>query len=356
MAIKIPDQLKEVASQLSKGNERNESVRTVLSWFGAARRGKWTVVEVRKALRKLRLVTEPDFEDVWIDAVVAFRPKPVKQKAKNGDSDRKTPDVDQPEPEPASAPVPKKPGDDVSTRIRISRLDAANRPPLCISPDADISEAITLMLQHDYSQLPVTTKPRDVKGLISWKSLGSRLALGKKCSKVRECMEEAAEVRADDSLFDAIQKIVARDSVLVRDSTRALTGIVTTADLSLQFKDLSEPFLLLGQIEDCVRNLIADKYHKAELVQACDPADSGREIEDVADLTLGEYIRLLENPARWEKLGVPIDRKAFVAELERVRSIRNDVMHFDPDPVAPEDLGILRKFARFLGDLEEKLN
>jgi hypothetical protein len=68
-------------------------------------------------------------------------------------------------------------------------------------------------------------------------------------------MEEAAEVRADDSLFDAIQKIVARDSVLVRDSSRALTGIVTTADLSLQFKDLSEPFLLLGQIEDCVRNL-----------------------------------------------------------------------------------------------------
>jgi CBS domain-containing protein len=356
MAIKIPDQLKEVADQLSKGNERSESVRTVLSWFGAARRGKWTVVEVRKALRKLKLVTEPNFEDVWIDAAVAFRPKPVKQKVKNGNSDGKTPDVDQPEPEPASAPVPKKPGDDVSTRIRISRLDAANRPPLCISPDANISEAITLMLQHDYSQLPVTTKPRDVKGLISWKSLGSRLALGKQCSKVRECMEEAAEVRADDSLFDAIQKIVARDSVLVRDSSRALTGIVTTADLSLQFKDLSEPFLLLGQIEDYVRNLIADKYHKAELVQACDPSDTGREIEDVADLTLGEYIRLLENPARWEKLGVPIDRKAFVAELERVRGIRNDVMHFDPDPVAPEDLARLRKFARFLGDLEEKLN
>jgi CBS domain-containing protein len=122
-----------------------------------------TVAEVRKALRKLKLVTEPDFEDVWIDAVVAFRLKLVKQKVKSGDPDGKTPDVDQPEPEPASAPVPKKPGDDVSTRIRISRLDAANRPPLCISPDANISEAITLILQHDYSQLPVTTKPRDVK-------------------------------------------------------------------------------------------------------------------------------------------------------------------------------------------------
>src|SRR5664279_4368588 len=97
MAIKIPDQLKEVADQLSKGNERSESVRTVLSWFGAARRGKWTVVEVRKALRRLKLVTEPDFEDVWINAAVAFRPKPVKQKGKEADSGAKAQDPDQPE-------------------------------------------------------------------------------------------------------------------------------------------------------------------------------------------------------------------------------------------------------------------
>src|ERR1019366_101362 len=94
MAIKIPDQLEEVADQLSQGNERSEPVRPVLSWFGAARRGKWTVVEVRKALRKLKLVTEPDFEDVWIDAVVAFRPKPLKQKAKNVKDRKKVPSVD----------------------------------------------------------------------------------------------------------------------------------------------------------------------------------------------------------------------------------------------------------------------
>lgn len=356
MAIKIPEQLKSVADEVSQGNERRESVRTVLSWFNAERRGKWTVVEVRKALRKLKLITEPDFEDVWIDAIVAFRPKPLKKKVKEADSGGKVQDLSQPEAEPASVPVPKKPGDDVSTRIRISRLDAANRPPLCISPDADISEAITLMLQHDYSQLPVTTSPREVKGLISWKSLGSRLALGKHCTKVRECMEEAAEVRADDSLFDAVQQIVAHDCVLVRDSSRALIGIVTTADLSLQFRDLSEPFLLLGQIEDHVRGLIANKYHKAELIQACDPGDDGRVIEDVADLTLGEYIRLLENPARWNKLSVPIDRKTFVAELERVRGIRNDVMHFDPDPIGTDAMAVLRKFANFLGALDQKLN
>jgi CBS domain-containing protein len=355
MAVKIPDQLKEVADQVRQGNERTESLRLFLSWFGSERRGKRTIVNIRKALRKLKLTTEPDFQDTWIGGQIAFYQKTSKKKFVITENGGKTVEVEPPKVHEPSAPVPKKSGDDVSTRIRISRLDAANKPPLCICPDANISEAITLMLQHDYSQLPVTTKPRDVKGLVSWKSLGSRLALGKQCLKVRECMEEAAEVKADTSLFDAIQLIVAHECVLVRDATNALAGIVTTADLSLQFKDLSEPFLLLGQIEDHVRTLIADKYNKSELIAACDPADSGREIEDVADLTLGEYIRLLANPKRWEKLAVPIDRKTFVEELERVRQIRNDVMHFDPDGVAPEDLAILRKCAKFLSDLEDKL-
>jgi hypothetical protein len=212
------------------------------------------------------------------------------------------------------------------------------------------------MLQHDYSQLPVTTTARDVKGIFSWKSLGSRLALGKQCKKVSECMEEANEIRSDASLFEAIQQIVEHECVLVRDGSRKLAGIVTTADLSLQFAQLGEPFLLLGQIENHIRTLIADKYTAAELATARDPADSDRDVEDVSDLTLGEYIRLLENPKHWDKLTLKIDKKMFVEELKRIGRIRNDVMHFDPDGPSPEDLTTLRKFARFLSDLEKKLS
>jgi hypothetical protein len=168
-------------------------------------------------------------------------------------------------------------------------------------------------------------------------------------------MEAANEIRSDASLFEAIQQIVEHECVLVRDTTRKLTGIVTTADLSRQFAQLGEPFLLLGQIENHVRNLIANKFSKAELGAVRDPADSDREIEDVSDLTFGEYIRLLENPKRWETFAIQIDRKTFTDELKRVGEIRNDVMHFHPDGVGPEDLATLRKFARFLGDLEKKL-
>jgi hypothetical protein len=72
---------------------------------------------------------------------------------------------------------------------------------------------------------------------------------------------------------------------------------------------LGEPFLLLGQIESHVRNLIANKYTLTELATTRDPSHSDREVEDVVDLTLSLYIRLLENPKLWERLGLTIDRK-----------------------------------------------
>ncbi len=356
MPAKIPDQLKEVADSVSQGTERSETVRTLLSWFEAERRGYWKVQEIRKALRKLKLKTEPDFEDAWIDAPVVFWAKPKKEKALPQAGADSATDTDPNTEEVANeAPIPAKGADGAHSRIKIGVLAAANTPPRCISPDAEISEAITLMLQHDFSQLPVTTTERDVKGIISWRSLGSRLALGRQCKKVRECMETPSEIRSDASLFEAIQQIVEHECVLVRDITRKLTGIVTTEDLSRQFAQLGEPFLLLGQIENHVRNLIANKFTKAELLAVRDPADLGREIEDVSDLTFGEYVRLLQNPKQWTTFAIQIDRKTFTDELRKVGDIRNDVMHFHPDGIGPEDLAMLRKFARFLNELEKKL-
>lgn len=353
MAIEVPVQLKEVAEQVNGGHERTETVRILLSWFGFERRGYNKVRQIRKTLNKLKLRTEPDFEGAWVDSPVAFLAKPSSNSSRPAAMAAEQAESETGE-AADTARVPLKNGHDPTSRI--GRLAAANRRPLCVAPDAEVAQAITLMLQNDYSQLPVMTTDRDVKGMFSWKSLGSRLALGRDCSKVRELMETAWEISADASLFEVIQQIVEHESVLVRDSSRLITGIVTTADLGVQLAQLGEPFLMLGQIENHVRGLIADKYTKKELADAKDPADSGRKIDDVADLTLGECARLLESKARWPKLAIRLDRKVFVDELQRVVRIRNDVMHFDPDGVGPEDLKMLRQFAKFLGDLQKKLN
>jgi predicted transcriptional regulator len=115
------------------------------------------------------------------------------------------------------------------------------------------------MLANDYSQLPVMTSEREVKGMISWASIGTRLAVGRAGNHVRELMDGHHEIRAELSLFQAIPIIVEHQYVLVRGNDN---------------------------------------------------------------------------------------------RMDKVREIRNDVMHFDPDGILPTDLERLRDFANFLQRLQ----
>lgn len=235
---------------------------------------------------------------------------------------------------------------------RISRLASSTRKPLSVSPDTKLEEVVTHMLTNDYSQLPVMTRDREVKGVITWTSIGSRLAMGKKCSLARELMEQHQEIRSDASFFSAISIIAEHQYVLIRGHDQKITGIVTASDLSLQFQQLAEPFLLLGEIENHVRRVISQRFTPTELESAKDPTDTKRVVTSAADLTYGEYIRLLAHKDRWDKLNITVDRKTCLEKFESVRKIRNDVTHFDPDGIPEKDLMTLREFARFLQRLQ----
>ena len=264
------------------------------------------------------LATAPDFEYAYIDGYVKF----VKAA---GDA-----------PEEAVDPT-----------VRLSRLDAANRAPLTIAPDAPLQQAVTQMLSKNYSQLPVMTGPRDVKGLVSWRSIGSRLALKRPCATVKDCMEEAQVLSSDEPLLSAIGVIAERDCVLVQAPDKTICGIVTAADLTDQFRLLAEPFLLVGEIERGIRHILHGKFSAKELAESKAPGDE-REITSLADLSFGDYVRLLQEERRWKRVGLEVDRVEFCKGLERVRELRNDVMHFDPDGLEPTDIDFLDEFATFL--------
>jgi len=232
--------------------------------------------------------------------------------------------------------------------FRIGRLELANRPPTSVHPDAEIIGAVTVMLMNNFSQLPVIVHERQVLGLLSWRSLGSRLSQGSDCKLVRDAMDDCEVLGADASLFDAIETLKTHDCVLVRDSEGKISGIMTAYDISVTFGQLGEPFLILGEIENHIRSLIAAKFSREDLATARDAIDAGRPVEDVSDLTFGEYVRLLENPGNWQKLSLRIDRSHFVKKLEEIRVIRNEVMHFDPEGIEESDLKKLRDFVAFL--------
>jgi hypothetical protein len=63
-------------------------------------------------------------------------------------------------------------------------------------------------------------------------------------------------ISSDTSLFKALPLIIEHDYVLVRNNANEITGIATASDLSLQFKQLTEPFLLVAEIENHLRQIL----------------------------------------------------------------------------------------------------
>jgi predicted transcriptional regulator len=339
--MSVPEALAQAAATAKERGAVACIPRQLVSWYGSSRRGSWIVAGIRRDLKKLGIRTEPDFEAVWVDVGISIVPVI----AEKTETSVKKPPVE-------VVPPPKQDVREASPSHRISRLKAANTRPKSVKQTDKVETAVTVMMQNDFSQLPVMNSERDVKGIVSWRSIGNRLALNKKCVTVKDCMEAHHEVRHTASMFEVIRLLTTQDCVLVRDATNLVAGIVTAADISEQFQVLSEPFILLGDIENDLRRLIERSFTIDEIRKAKDAADETRKVESSADLTFGEYVRLLENPESWSKLNLLLDGVMFVKDLQEVRKIRNNVMHFDPDGIDEHDQQRLRQFASFMERLE----
>ena len=343
------NEIKEIADQLAKGQlVAPVTVRSLLSWFGAQRRGNWIVESIKHDLKEVGIITYPDFESAWIDTPINF----IKENSFDQSKDADSPEIE------SSEPIPVTPSGTVSwtgkeATYRVSKLQAANQRVVSVNPDSSLAEVITLLMSNGFSQIPVMVGERTVKGMVSWQSIGTSLALGRKGEFARDFMIEHNEIRSDTSIFAAIPVIAAYDYVLIRGEKGEVSGIVTSSDLNLQFRQLSEPFLLLSEVENLIRNMIGNRFNLADLEDALDPIAAHRDLKSVADLTFGEYIRILQKPERWTQLEIKIDRSTFCKSLDQIREIRNDVMHFDPDGVTQADLEKLRDFANFLRKLEQ---
>lgn len=301
------------------------TVREFIGWYGYRRRSSWLVKHIRNKMEALKLRTVPDFEFAYIDSTIEVNTA-------------------------GSSPT----GGLEDPVHRIGALAAAHNKPVSVAPDALLKVATTIMQLNDYSQLPVMTGERTVKGIISWKSIGMSCSLGGPCERVRNCMEESVEdISIGAPLYEAIGSIAKHGYLLVRGKDKAVTGIVTETDLSEQFMHLAGPFLLIGEIEGHLRQLIHGKFTVEEL-RSTTESEGERDISGSADLTFGGYCRLLGKTQHWERLNLAVDRGEFVKHLGTVRKIRNDVMHFDPDGLSPEDERKLRSVARFLETLIRK--
>lgn len=309
------------------------TVRELLAIWHAKRRGYWIVERIRDDLQRYGLTTYPDFNEVWIDSTVEILPIAGAAEIQ-----------EQPEGALTVISANNAPRE---VYLRVNSLASANSGVTSVSPQDSIQRAQSLMMRYNYSQVPILSGTRDLRGAVSWESI-AQARIRSSAADLADATVPAELVRDDDDLLALIPRIVSHGFVFVQAKDRQVVGIVTTADLSEAIASTANPFFVLAEVERQLRDIIDDKFTPEELAAVLDPQDRERDVSSADQLTFGEYKRLIEVPDNWERLAWDLDRKLFVDALDDVRQIRNDIMHFSPDPLDEEQLRTLADFARWL--------
>lgn len=334
MAYLPNEEFKKIIKTIQKdGKSIKMTPKKLISYFGVTSRRSNVIWWVDRALKENNLITIPNYKSAWVHAEIEL----TSEKNHKDEKDKENSKID-----------------NIIPKIKL--LKAANTLPVFITKNDTVEKAMTIMMKHDFSQLPVmnSLKSKEVDGIISWHSIGWQKAIGKKSDKVNVFMNKECTILKDTTpLLDAVTIIKEKEVVLIRKKDKSIGGLVTIADIADEFYSLSEPFLIIGQIEASIREIIEDKFSQEELKEV-KYGDDNRDVQSISDLTFNEYIQLLRKGNNWEKLNLPLDKDEFTKRLEEVRDIRNDVMHFNTDNLEEKEKNILRNTAIFLGELIRK--
>jgi predicted transcriptional regulator len=217
-------------------------------------------------------------------------------------------------------------------------LKAKGKPDLVTVNFGDkIDHAIKLMISNDYSQLPVK-KDGVIVGVISYGSIVRALLILQKKNekpidllrvKVEDLMEKPCLTNYESDLFDLLDQLAIKSFIQIK-TENGRDEIITSYDAIDYFREFTESFLALNDIESCLRHIINEKFDESTFKEKAISPLSYKENgvpETVNDLDFGDYITFVSY--YWKQFSEFFgDRDVFLRYLTKARIIRNKICHF----------------------------
>ena len=227
---------------------------------------------------------------------------------------------------------------------RINRIIPENQNVLTVLPTCKVREAIQLMRQYNYSQLPVVENG-EVLGVFSYRSFAatanttldewnkSRCAPGD--LQVDEFLEYFEFARVTEEMirvFDAMD----RDGGVLIGTPDRLAGVLTPMDFLRYLYQVASPFVLVSEIELALRALIRSVLSEEQIAEAakrCLASAYKREENvptELEEMTFDNYQQIVTNGEIWpyfESLFGGV-RARTNGKLKEIGRLRNDLFHF----------------------------
>ena len=229
---------------------------------------------------------------------------------------------------------------------RLGKILPTNQDLVTIAPTMKAGEALAMMAQKGYSQLPVKVGGT-VMGMFSYRSFSQKIVeLG---ASLLEENQTPADIEVEELIEDPIYAMVSdefrrwfetldmKDAILVGqpDSVR---GLLTAMDILNYLYNVASPFVLLAEIELSVRNLIRAAVNEVLLKECCDRANA--RAYELEEMVFGNYIYIITHEENWPHFQSTFrgSRSRTKAKLDEVRQLRNKAFHFKDDLTVEEFL------------------
>jgi predicted transcriptional regulator len=244
--------------------------------------------------------------------------------------------------EPTPEIVEEKQEDLTSVFHRINNVIPEDQELLCVSLDTPVLEALSLMKEKNYSQVPITAG-EEVLGVFTYRSFALKIQsfLENKANlnylTVGDFIETAEFVHVLEDLVKTIAPLDREDVVLV-GSWDNLQGVLTSINLTKYLYQLSKPFLLLGEIEKAIRKILHGCIPNEDLQNAITLVLSNKYQPEemplsIEEMEFSDYTQIIGSRVTWHYFENAFGkgswrRPAVIASLEKIRVLRNDVFHF----------------------------
>jgi len=228
----------------------------------------------------------------------------------------------------------------------VNRVIPDDQQLMTVNPEMPASEALALMKEHDFSQVPVV-QGSAVLGLFSYRAFALEVAeIGKGKADpttlpVEEFLEheELTYARLTDEFSRVIESLNRCDAVVV-SGPNELVALLTPMDLVAYLHSVANAFVLLQEIELAVRKLIQfalpDPNKLAECIRNAlgEHERARRPPERLEEMAFNDYIQLIRDGRNWRHFQVAFGgtRERANGKLEPIRDLRNDIFHFKREP------------------------
>lgn len=209
-----------------------------------------------------------------------------------------------------------------------------------IGKEATVSEALEIMSNHNYSQLPVIDEAGKLQGIITEQTIINAYRIARDSISlldlsVEHCMTKPVTIRPDSDLFEALDKLKNVYAIIVVEGIYP-KGILTDYDTTTFFRNLTEDLIFVQDIEITLRQYIdsvIDTEHRmqAALMRAfgANKKDTTKPARQYSELSFWEHVQLITTEGNWEKFESYFSPKAlFLQYMRPVGDIRNRLAHF----------------------------